>query len=87
MKERVIKQPPTDDSWESESYYENSVVYTCDGSDIKGYDWSNFRIQRQSVMGDEPLYVTDEIVVALGREMSKPEAVAALRRIIEVIKR
>jgi hypothetical protein len=85
MTMRVIKERPTEGNWKSTSHYESGVVFGCDGSEIREYEYSHFKIERLSVRRNLPEYIDDEIIVSVGDSVTKAEAVDRLRQLLEVI--
>ncbi len=85
MKPATIKQKSAEDHWNSETYHQNRIAYSANGTCIKEYDSSNFNIKCLSVDEDCPAYVSDEIVVAVGEHVSKAQVLKRLRSIIRVI--
>jgi hypothetical protein len=76
-----------DDTTLWERFYGNGRVFIARGSRLLALKKANFEIDRlkdkDGSRGD--YWITSEVIVGLGYDVSKPEAVRSLRKVIEVL--
>jgi hypothetical protein len=68
-------------------FYGNGTVYVADPDRVRRFDEYNFNVEslRNAAHGD--YWVTDEIIVALGSDVSRKKALKVLRRVAKKIER
>ena len=72
------------DSWRL--FYGNGTVYISQGDRVREFDEYNFDVESLRAKAWGEYWVTEDVIVALGSEVSKKKALKALRNVIKRIK-
>lgn len=66
-------------------FYGNGAVYVAGPDRVRTFDEFNVESLRNAAHGD--YWVTDEVIVALGSDVSRKRALKMLRRVVQKIER
>ena len=69
-----------------EMFYGNGTVYVTDHDQVRTFNEYNFNIESLRDKSYGEYWVTNEVIVALGCDVSRKAAVKALRRVLKRIK-
>jgi hypothetical protein len=68
-----------------EIFYGNGTVYVTDRNRVRAFAEYNFNVESLRPKSHGDYWVTDEVIVALGCDVSRKRAVKALRRVVQSI--
>ena len=68
-----------------EMFYGNGTVYVTDRSRVRAFEEYNFNVQSLRPKSHVEDWVTDEVIVALGCDVSRKRALKVLRHVVQRI--
>jgi hypothetical protein len=68
-----------------EMFFGNGTVYVTDRNRVRAFAEYNFNVESLRHKSHGDYWVTDEVIVALGCDVSRKRAVKALRRVVQSI--
>ena len=69
-----------------EMFFGNGTVYVTDRNLVRSFEEYNFNVESLRPKSHGDYWVTDEVIVALGCDVSRKRALKALRRVVQSIK-
>ena len=68
-----------------EIFYGNGTVYVTDRNRVRAFEEYNFNVESLRPKSHGEYRVTDEVIVALGCDVSRKRALKALRHVVQKI--
>ena len=68
-----------------EIFYGNGTVYVTDRNRVRAFEEYNFNVESLRPKSHGEYWVTDEVIVALGCDVSRKRALKALRHVVQKI--
>jgi hypothetical protein len=68
-----------------EMFFGNGTVYVTDRNRVRAFEEYNFNVESLRPKSHGDYWVTDEVIVALGCDVSRKRALKALRRVVQRI--
>ena len=75
----------SDDIDEVEMFLGNGTVYVTDRNRVRAFEQYNFNVESLRHKSHVEDWVTDEVIVALGCDVSRKRALKLLRRVVQSI--
>ena len=69
-----------------EMFLGNGTVYVTDRNRVRAFEEYNFNVENLRPKSHGEYWVTDEVIVALGCDVSRKRALKLLRRVVQRIK-
>ena len=68
-----------------EMFFGNGTVYVTDRNRVRAFEEYNFNVESLRPKSHDEYWVTDEVIVALGCDVSRKRALKVLRHVVQRI--